>query len=319
MDMKDNNFNMDFNVDRILHNTLKGSEVPTPKLIEEIKVNGKKTYSSQGIKLINRSFRMAAAVFALFLLTGVGVFATQFLGLGSSEVAYQMGDSVLSAAFDSEDAVHINERIISDGYAFTLLSMVSGEDISETELFRINHHTYLVVAIEKVDGSPMPLPYFEDASIGFSGFHRDDGTRMFMAAPFIHGIAPAQFIFPRGGGISSNIIDGIKYMIIDVNDFMIFADHTLYLGINSGGWSVVGDAFLLDEGTGEIVVNPEFEGIGVLFTLPIDESFADSVKADEVLQELMMCPIERAKLWEEQQRDGMLRMCPVERQWLPSE
>jgi len=223
---------------------------------------------------MRRSFSALAAACLIILLTSVTVFAAINL-LSPSEIAYEMGDQRLSIALDSDDAIHINKSYVTEGYRFTLLSIVSGHAI--TDIFnparRYLDRSYLVVAIEREDGSPM-VDFLDDAP-------------RFYISPYIRGYKPwlvnLHTIGGEGSGQHEMIIDGIRYVIVDMESIKAFADHGIYIGINTG-WVFNGDAFDFTPDPWEFSANPDFEGVSIVFELPICQSFADPVRAAEILE-----------------------------------
>ena len=222
---------------------------------------------------IRRSFGTTAAACLAIVLTGITVFAAVRF-LAPDEVAYQLGNPSLSVAFESDDAIHINESLSSNGYRFTLLSLVSGYAISDSLLYAeglSNDRTYLVMAIEREDGSPM---------VGTM----DDSFQQFNISPYIRGYMPWQVnLHTLEGGHHEMVVDGIRYRIIDMENIKTFAGHGIYIGINSG-WFFDNDAFVFNADPWELRANPNFNGASVVFELPISLSFADPVRAAEILE-----------------------------------
>jgi hypothetical protein len=66
----------------------------------------------------------------------------------------------------------------------------------------------------------------------------------------------------------------------------MFADRGLYFAVCTGVF-YDRDAFLWDERTGEVTVNPDFDGASAVFDLPIDPSRADPEKAARYLNDLL--------------------------------
>jgi len=215
-----------------------------------------------------RSFGTAVAACLALVLTGITVFAAVRL-LTPGEIAYQLGDPSLSVAFESDDAIHINESLSSGGYRFTLLSILSGYAVSDSLRYAegLSHdRTYLIMAIAKEDGSSM-----------------DDSLQNFNISPYIRGYLPWQVnLHTLEGGHLEIVIDGIKYRIIDMENIKAFAGHGIYIGINSG-WFFDNDAFVFNADPWELRANSNFDGASVVFELPIDPSFADPVRAAEIL------------------------------------
>ena len=75
------------------------------------------------------------------------------------------------------------------------------------------------------------------------------------------------------------------YRLIECDNVEIFADRYLYLCVSNTTFYSV-EAYSYNEETGEITPNPDFDGINVLFDLPLDSSKADPEKAEKFLQDL---------------------------------
>jgi len=213
--------------------------------------------------------KWVASIAVGLLLTSVTAYAAIQM-LTPSDVANEFGDQRLAAAFESESAIPINETLTSEGYVFTLMSMISGEDLAGTMLDLGGElqtdRTYLVLAIEREDGVPMT----ESASTFFS-------------SPYVRGMAPWHFNIATGagGGHQEAIIDGILYRLVDMENMEIFANQGAYLGISLGHFSF--EAFDFDVESGAITLNPDFNGFAVLFELPLDPALADEARVEEML------------------------------------
>ena len=71
-----------------------------------------------------------------------------------------MEDPEIEKAFESKDAVKIDQTVIKNGYEITLMGIARGEQIQNFD--RENPEiqsksTYAVVAIAKEDGTPMDM------------------------------------------------------------------------------------------------------------------------------------------------------------------
>ena len=232
---------------------------------------------------IRRSFGTVAAACMIFLLASITVFAAVRF-LTPEEVAYQIGDHRLMVAFEGEDAIDINLSVVSGGYRFTFLSVVSGYEISDRLRYSEGlsfDRTYLVVAIESEDESPMPPPM-------------DDAFQSFYISPYIRGFMPWQVnLHTLEGGHVEKVIDGVRYRIIDMENIKVFAEHGIYIGINKG-WSFDRDAFIFNTDPWELKTNPDIDEVSVVFRLPIDISFADPARVAEILEAnpLLQSPIQ---------------------------
>jgi len=258
------------NFEHILKNALLEDRSLSADLVNETqrKLHNKEATS---MRLNNKQpLKWAAAIIIGLMLTGVTGLATWQL-LTPSEVADEFEQEELRIAFDSEDALHINESITSEGYIFTLKSIVSGEDLTDMRMYMDgdirNDRTYAVVAIEQEDGTSMV----------------ESGSSFFIS-PYVHGFAPWQVNIARlGGGHLETFIDGVLYRIVDMENIEIFAERGVYLGISLGNFSF--EAIDFDDETGEISLNPDFNGSSVLFDLPLDSSLADEERVQEILGE----------------------------------
>ena len=262
--------NKDYDVDAILQKVLHRTDKPDPALLDKIK---KLEYVKETkMPHFKRSFKIAIAACMLLIITSATVFAATRL-LTPREVAYQLGDQSLSAAFASDTAININKTVVSGGYRFSILSIVSGLDISDTLLYSegLSHdRSYLIIAIENEDGSPM---------LTFD----DDDIPQFYVSPYIRGFKPWQVnLHTLEGGHKEMIIDGVRYRIVDMENIKVFAEHGIYIGINTG-WLFDSEAFIFNADPWELRVNPEFDGVSVVFELPVDLSLADPVRAAEIL------------------------------------
>jgi len=207
-----------------------------------------------------RSFSAVAAACLVVVILATTAFAAWHF-LRPSEVVDMTGDAALSAAFESESAININRSITTDKYIFTLLAVVSGEDITDHPIYNstgeiLRDRTYAVLAIQSADGSPMPLPM-------------DDEFISFTVSPFIRGESPMIVnAFTMDAGSISIVDNGVMYMIADFTNVTMIADGSVYIGINTGVMmGDILDAFNFCEQTGEIVANPDFAGSSALFHL----------------------------------------------------
>lgn len=266
-------------VDMLLKRSLKSSETPDSTLLEKVRYGNIKEEPVMKQTTFRRSLATAAAAVITILAFTTTAYAAWYF-LKPSQVADNLSDKTLSAAFESGSAININESAASGGYVFTLLAVVSGKDITDNPIYNksgeiLNDRTYTVVAVQKEDGSPMPEGKDEAAEIP-----------SFYISPYIKGLKPWQVnAHTLDGGFSETVVDGILYRIIDCNEVMMFADRGIYLGINSGSF-YNSEAFLFDSQTGVLTANRSFDGVSVVFQLPINKSLADPEKAEKFLSAL---------------------------------
>lgn len=153
-----------------------------------------------------------------------------------------------------------------------MIGTVSGKNITDytTEVDGVvqENQSYVVVSIEKKDGSGMP---------------KDTSASEFLVTPFIKGENPAKLnIYYMGGGASAFVEDGVKYCLVEMDNLEAFAKRGVYLGVLDDTF-YDSDAYCFDKQTGEITRNEDYEGVNALFHLPLDESKADEKAADEQL------------------------------------
>lgn len=149
-----------------------------------------KTRLKRGIK-IRTAVLAAVGVLALGSMTAFA--AWKYLSL--SQVAKEFGDRKLSDAFQGDQAVLVNETQEISGYRVTLLGAAAGKNISsflaEDDQGNIkDDRLYAAVAIERLDGTPMPDTREESY-----------GDVEFYVSPYIQGLDPADYsIASLGGG-----------------------------------------------------------------------------------------------------------------------
>lgn len=209
----------------------------------------------------------AAAAAGALCLCALGAAAAGFF-LTPKEVADALDYDAVAAAFEGPDAVALNETQTDGDYTVTLLGMTKGKDLSDFELDGAGaESTYVVTAIRRTDGEPVTL---------------DDE---FLVGPLIAGEDPIDCNpFMMDGGFSSMVKDGVLYRLFACDTVYPFADRTVYLMAQEGMLPDL-SAYLYDAETGAITANPDTTGLNVLFTLPLDASYADPAKAQELLDE----------------------------------
>lgn len=205
-----------------------------------------------------KRFSLLAAVFCL-LLCGTAFASWHFLSVAS--VVKEISIPALSRAFDSADAEKLNAVRTQKGYLVSLLGLTNGEALIQADDTIRETSTYAVVAIAKEDGTPLTD---EDA---------------FFVSPLIQGLEPWQYnIASMHGGYQQFIENGILYRLIECDNIELFADKKLYLCVSDTNFFSV-DAFSFDEKTGAITEKPNYDGLNILFDLPLDAAKADPEKA----------------------------------------
>lgn len=222
------------------------------------------------MRRFKRTKKMAVLVAAAVALLAVSVSAA-VLWLSPSQVAEKLSDPLLAQAFDSEDAVILNETVQSGDYTITLGGLVSGKGISRWCADADGSRTYAVAAVARTDGTPLTDENFEILGGG--------GT--FAISPLVAGYAPqAVNSWTLGGGCSSFLENGVAYYVLDTGDFQMFADHTVYLAVYEGFVPSYDTFSAAEDGTYSIRAGVT----GALFTLPLDERLADPAAAQAFVE-----------------------------------
>lgn len=265
-------------IDQMLLYALKNEWKPENQLNDKIINQIMKEEQDMGYKgLSKRKFVPSAALFAVLVLAmSITVFAAAKL-LSPGEAASSLGYEELAGIFKSEHGIEINETVTKGGYNITLLGIASGKELANQKAgFEVKGaSSYVVTAIAKEDGTPMP----STSSEAYSQMN-------FFVSPLVKGLKPWEYnIASMNGNYSDRVIDGVLYRIIQCDNVEIFADRGLYLCVTDTAFYEQ-DAYYYDEATGAIFVNETYRGINVLFDLPIDEKQADSQQAEAYLKEL---------------------------------
>ena len=207
---------------------------------------------------------LAAAVAAAMTVTA----AAAIVLLRPQEVARQAGNEALAAAFESEEAVAVNEAKTVGDYDVTLMGLVSGEGLSRVESLPggvTRDKTYAVLAYARRDGTPI-----------------EEDVPDLTVSPLVEGYAPWRLnAWTLGGGTCTFAQDGVLYYLFECDSVEPFADHTVYLAVYPGTHIPPNaETFDFDETTGDIGVK---EGADVaLFTLPLDRAKADPQRAQAI-------------------------------------
>lgn len=262
------------------------SKALAPEAEPDEKLNQNIIYGLKERGRMKRVFRkrvsagVLAVVFTL-VMSFTAYAATQLFN--SKQVVEHLGEKDLAQAFDSRDAIEINQTIDSAGYRFTLHGIVSGSGLkgfADTAQGFNPERTYAVVSIARQDGHPMPDT--KDPKYG---------EEPFFVSPLIKGEKPWLVnIVTMHGGYSEFVLDGIMYRLIECDGVEMFADRGAYLAISSGSSFYSNDAFAFNEGTGKISPKAGYKGASIVFDLPLDKTKADHAKADAYLEKLLKEP-----------------------------
>jgi len=265
--------------ERMLRQALASPGEPEEKLNQSI-INRIEERNS-----MNRVYRkrVSAGVMVAILtlvMSVTAIAATQFFS--SDQVAVHLGEKMLAKAFESSDAIEVNQSVDSGDYKFTLHGIVSGaglKELNDTDSTNEIHpeRTYAVVSIARQDGRPMPKTSDPEY-----------GEESFFVSPLIKGLKPWQVnIASMKGGYSEVVLDGIQYRLIECDGVEMFADRGVYLAISSGSPFFNSEAFAYNESTGEVTAK---SGVSLLMDLPLDKAKADPAKAEAYLKELLKEP-----------------------------
>ncbi len=248
-------------LDELLKNALTPIDEPSFLLNQKILNQVKEQKEMIGKK---RRLSVATIILAFILCFGSITVYGAWKYLSSADVAKKMQDNTLAEIFLSEEAKIINETQTYGGYQITLLSMVSGELLTEHPMYNdgtiMTDRTYAVVAIENADGTPLPSPS-EDAY----------GEVEFFASPLIKGYNPVMYnIVTMSGAYGEMEEDGILYRLLECNNVENLATDEIYICVTNSVFYNA-RAYQYDEATGEISRNEEYEGLNALFVLSMEE------------------------------------------------
>ena len=263
--------------DHILKQALAPNQTPDLRLNQKILNQAKEREEMK-----RRKKWVPGIVFSLVfaLAAGTGVVYAAYRLLTPEQTAEKIGDKKLAQAFSGEDAVNINETQHFEKYDVTLMGIASGEDIAECVTEKngeiLNDRTYIVTAVSRTDGTPMPENAADEAY----------GDMRFFVSPLIQGCNPALVnVISMDGVYTEFIQDDVLYRLTECSNIEIFADRTVYLCVSDGDLYNE-EAYNYDESTGEITRAEDYKGVNALFELPLDPALADPEAAEEYLAPL---------------------------------
>ncbi len=214
-----------------------------------------------------RTGLVAAAVAAALTITA----GAAVMMLRPQDVAQRAGNEALAAAFESGEAVTVNDTKIVGDYSVTLMGLVSGEGLSRVENLPngvARDKTYAVLAYARTDGTAI-----------------EEDVPDLTVSPLVEGHAPWQLnAWTLDGGTCTFAQDGTLYYLFECDNVEIFADHTVYLAVYPGTHTPPSaELFGFDEKTGAITP----KGDTALFSLPLDPAKADPQKAQALAGDWM--------------------------------
>ena len=258
------------NIDAILKQALTPTDEPDFWLNQKIL-----SMAKEAVPMKKKKYKTAAVFVSAAIALGIGsisIYAAHKF-LQPEHVAEKMNNHKLKDALQSEDATIINETQSYGGYDVTLLSIVSGKDLTEFAITAEDgvhdDRTYAVIAIANSDQTPI-----------------SNGEHSFFTSLLIQGLNPNRYNAYTFAGVCFDIEeDGILYRIADCDNVEIFADREIYMCVSDGtGYNA--DAYAYDETAGTIFRNETYNGLNALFRLPFDASKADPKAAAEYIRKI---------------------------------
>lgn len=219
----------------------------------------------QIIMPMNRVKKTALLIAAAVALLAVSVSAA-VVWLTPAQVADRVEEPLLAEAFQSEDAIVLDESVTAGDYQITLAGMVSGEDLSVPTDYNgeiINDRTYAVFRVARADGEPLT----DYPNLSYSPLV--DGYHVRCVNAWTLGTTTQQFIE-----------DGVIYCLFDCRNLEMFADHPVRFAIYEGGIPNTDLFSMAEDGT----ISLRERVVGALFTLPLDESKADPAAAQAFVE-----------------------------------
>lgn len=209
---------------------------------------------------------LTAAAIALLAVSAAAV----MLWLTPAQMAEESQDPLLADAFQSADAIALNETAQAGEYTVTLAGLVSGKSLSVYERTAdgqvMDDRTYAAVILTRTDGTPLT--------------EQPDGLTF---SPLVAGYPVWQVNgWTLEGGWSSFIEDGTAYYLFDTQNLEMFADQTVYLAVYEGN-APSPDIFDMAE-DGAISYTEEYANAGALFTLPLDGDRANPAAVEEFMK-----------------------------------
>ncbi len=215
-----------------------------------------------------KSKKIAVLIAACIALLAVSVSAA-YLWLTPAQVAEEHHQPLLAEAFQGPDAIEINETRESGDFSITLLGLVSGRNLDVLNQDLEKDHTYSVLALRRLDGTPLETETFD-----------------FMAytmTPLVAGYSPTAVNNWTLSAFAQGMAkDGVYYYLLDTESIEMFADRTVYMAFYEG-FAPNNTIFTVGP-DGTISFAEDFTGVQALFTLPLDPAKADRAAADAFVE-----------------------------------
>ena len=235
------------------------------RTLQRLAAAGQPSEKEQTMMHMTRMKKTALLTAAAVALLAVSVSAA-VVWLTPAQVADRVEEPLLAEAFQSEDAIVLDESVTAGDYQITLAGMVSGEDLSYPMEYNgeiINDRTYAVFRVARADGEPLT----DYPNLSYSPLV--DGYHVRCVNAWTLGTTTQQFIE-----------DGVIYCLFDCRNLEMFADHPVRFAIYEGGIPNTDLFSMAEDGT----ISLRESVVGALFTLPLDESKADPAAAQAFVE-----------------------------------
>ena len=265
--------NKDKKIEILLKNALSSNAMPDSDLLQDLRLKLASKENPNKKPGLRHTFRISFVTIMLFvILSGSAFAAWQYLS--TEEVADKFDFPLLAEAFTSDNAIIINETQQKNGFTVSLLGLISGNQLTNLDKTLDTLKTYAVVAI-KMDSENFPA--LND--MAFNNYS-------FFISPLINGQKPWLYnIASMNGGYNEIVSDGILYHLIECDELEIFADRGLSLVVISSVFYDI-NAFDYDQTTGLVIPNENYNGLNLIFDLPISTERSDHEKAQIYLDNL---------------------------------
>lgn len=221
------------------------------------------------ISVKKKGFIKAVSIAAAVALLTVSAYAAS-RWLSPAQVADMNGNAALAQAFESEDAIKLNQSVQTENFCVTLAGLVSGENLSELTDQADQARTYAVMILESLDGTPLNADDFPIVE--------------YTLTPLVAGFTPWSVNnWTLNAGVSLLEQDGVLYYLLDTQNIEMFADHTVYMAFYQGTLPDRDTFTMAEDGT--IAFAEGVEGPHALFTLPLDEGKADPAAVEQFMDD----------------------------------
>ena len=221
------------------------------------------------ISVKKKGFIRAVSIAAAVAMLTVSAYAASRL-LSPAQVADMHGNAALAQAFESGDAVQINQSVQTENLFVTLAGLVSGKNLSGLTDQADQARTYAVMILESLDGTPLSVDDFPIVE--------------YTLTPLVAGFTPWSVNnWTLDAGVSLLEQDGVLYYLLDTQNIEMFADHTVYMAFYRGTLPDRDTFTMAEDGT--IAFAEGVEGPHALFTLPLDEGKADPAAVEQFMDD----------------------------------